>query len=902
MARHVLRGWLILWGIWAGASALAQSAVWERVVHNHGAPAQTQCDGPVPAKHGAVRDAAGNLYVTGCVTVGANIDILTIKYANDTGAILWQNRYNGPANRDDAGVAMALSQDGGVVVTGRSHNGISQDLIVLRYAADGTLLWRAIFDGPAGKNDAGQAVAIDGQGAVIVAGKSANASNDDIITLKYDVAGNLLWQHRLDGGAGADIGSAVAIDGNGDVVVAGRTTVAPNDYDAIAFKLSGSRGELMWQNRFAGAAGKNDVAYALALDRDGNAIVAGYTTSLLTDMLVAKFSASTGAELWHAIINGIDDRNDIAYDVMLDSQGDVLVGGYMSNRLDVDAAVLRLSAATGQELWRTVLQGAGPGADQAYALAGDGGSGLIVTGIGVNTGGRAARLLAKLAMDSGQIQWQRIDTTTGGVNDVGSAVVADDNGNVLVAGQSGLARGFVPAKYKSNSGDEIWRGEMTRIPLAGSVNSDWTRLKRTVALDANGNIFMTTTVTNGVDKDMLTLKLAPDGTELWRSVLNGATLLRDDTAYALTLDAAGNAIVVGSSEASGNAAVVVKYAAADGRELWRTLFAPEGDGEYSVAKAVVTDATGHIFIAGFVQSAVTIDQDMLTAKLRADDGSIVWRARYRGENDSNEEALAIAVDASGNVAVAGYRIAPADGNLDMMVLKYATNGTELWANRYRSPGGGNDVAHDIVMNAAGDVLVTGYSGTAEAGDLLVAKYAAGGALEWMRLFDGAAHGADIGYGMSLAADGGVLVTGTSADGAGGASVLTMKYASDGVLVWSSTFPGLRGQAGAGYAIAQDPDGNAITCGYLNDIGGMADHILIKHAGRDGALLWFERYAGTGGGDDKCLAIATSQGFIHSVGTATPAGLPPAAIVRKIANSPVPSLTLLGVRSRKAHGM
>ncbi len=69
------------------------------------------------------------------------LDYYTAKYAAADGALLWEQRYNGPANNDDtmsqvspyAG-KLALTADGGAVVTGQSSNGSDFDYATVRYA------------------------------------------------------------------------------------------------------------------------------------------------------------------------------------------------------------------------------------------------------------------------------------------------------------------------------------------------------------------------------------------------------------------------------------------------------------------------------------------------------------------------------------------------------------------------------------------------------------------------------------------------------------------------------------------------------------------------------------------------------------------------------------------------
>src|SRR5690349_8355968 len=56
-------------------------------------------------------DSAGNVYVTGEMYTGTNFDHLTIKYDRD-GNQLWAAQYNGPANKNDQPIALAVDAVG----------------------------------------------------------------------------------------------------------------------------------------------------------------------------------------------------------------------------------------------------------------------------------------------------------------------------------------------------------------------------------------------------------------------------------------------------------------------------------------------------------------------------------------------------------------------------------------------------------------------------------------------------------------------------------------------------------------------------------------------------------------------------------------------------------------------
>ena len=115
--------------------------------------------------HALAIDSQGNVVVTGASTApGVGGDIYTAKYAAATGALIWENRYNGEGNAEDTGMAVAVDAGGNVLVVGIAYEGTntSNDIYLAKYAAaDGALLWEKKHNGPAFGNDLGGSVAVD---------------------------------------------------------------------------------------------------------------------------------------------------------------------------------------------------------------------------------------------------------------------------------------------------------------------------------------------------------------------------------------------------------------------------------------------------------------------------------------------------------------------------------------------------------------------------------------------------------------------------------------------------------------------------------------------------------------------------------------------------------------------
>jgi hypothetical protein len=239
-------------------------------------------------------DKDGNVVVTGSSNGGApssggtSWDYYTAKFAVADGRLIWEKRYNGPGNSADWPSAVAVDGIGNVVVTGYSGFGGIYDYATVKYAAaDGALLWEKRYDGPANSQDEAGAVVVDTSGNVVVTGISVgNGTGVDCYTAKYATAdGALLWEQRYDGPAsGDDSAAAVAVDDHGNVVVTGTSFNASNQ-DMYTAKYAATDGALLWERRYNGPANGHDYSDGLALGPNGMVAVTGgsYTGRTYTD-------------------------------------------------------------------------------------------------------------------------------------------------------------------------------------------------------------------------------------------------------------------------------------------------------------------------------------------------------------------------------------------------------------------------------------------------------------------------------------------------------------------------------------------------------------------------------------------------------------------------------------------
>jgi hypothetical protein len=88
---------------------------------------------------------------------------------------------------------------------------------------------------------------------------------------------NLGWHDTYDGGiGGADTGTALLVDPQGDILVAGESTDVGGTSDLHIRKLSRVDGHQLWESRWGDPGGNDMAMIELAFDPLGDIVVGGY--------------------------------------------------------------------------------------------------------------------------------------------------------------------------------------------------------------------------------------------------------------------------------------------------------------------------------------------------------------------------------------------------------------------------------------------------------------------------------------------------------------------------------------------------------------------------------------------------------------------------------------------------
>lgn len=703
-------------------------------------------------------DNVGNIYVTGMnAEANTGLDYITVKY-NSAGVTQWIARYNGPGNDDDTPLTIVMDASGNVYVTGASI-GLSYDYATIKYNSAGVQQWAARYNGTGNSEDVATALAVDGNGNVYVTGKSwGTTANHDYATVKFNSSGAQLWVNRYNGPANNfDGATALAIDAVGSVYVTGNSgTIKYNNLGIQQWLIS-----------------HDGTTAVFAIDATNNVFVIGVKTtsgyanfkynSAGVEQSVTRYSVTAGIPA-AKFVYALDGSNSV---YMLGSSNDYIASKYNS------IGVLQ---------WTARYNGAGYGLDQAVALAVDVDGNVYVTGWSQKIKTVDRDFVTIKYNNAGVVQWMTWYNGSENSNDVPVAIAVDAGGNVYVAGSSrvmGAADDYITVKY-NRGGVEQW---VARYNGPQKFDDRATAL----AVDAAGNVYVTgQSQESSTNSDFATIKYSAAGIEQWAARYNGLGNFID-VSNAIAVDAAGDVYVSGKSVGSTLISdyVTVKYNSA-GTQQWIARY--NGSGNYTdEAKALAVDASGNVYVTGFSLGSTT-NYDYATIKYNAL-GIEQWIARYSGSGNNIDVAQALALDAEGNIYVTGYSSKSSGTGVDhdYATVKYNNAGTQLWIAHYNGASNTNDDAKAIAIDATGNVYVMGQSSAFNAIKWITIKYHHTGAEQWIASYQGPTNTA-IPAALAIDAAGSVYVTGWSegANSANWSNYTTIKYTSTTVMVNEKT--------------------------------------------------------------------------------------------------------------------
>ncbi|MGC4040146.1 MAG: T9SS type A sorting domain-containing protein [Flavobacterium sp.] len=273
-----------------------------------------------------------------------------------TGDLQWQKNLGGPG--DDFVRDIKQTPDGGYIVIGYSSSNLPnghgmKEVYLVKISSTGVIQWWKPFGGS--NDDLGNSVALTPDGGYIITGTTkssdgnftSNHGMSDIFAIKINSIGTIEWQKTM-GGSNEDFGqsiialpdgsyvlSAASSSSNGDI-----TTTNRGSTDLWIAKLD-TTGNIVWQKSFGGSSSDCYDGSRISQTSDGGFVICGSTTSGsgdasgnhgsgIEDIWVVKLD-SDGTKQWHRCFGG--GGEDYGYSIIETSDKGYMVSGM--GRVDV---------------------------------------------------------------------------------------------------------------------------------------------------------------------------------------------------------------------------------------------------------------------------------------------------------------------------------------------------------------------------------------------------------------------------------------------------------------------------------------------------------------------------------------------------------------------------------------
>lgn len=424
-----------------------------------------------------------------------------------------------------------------------------------------------------------------------------------------------------------------------------------------------------------------------------------------------------------------------------DARGDTDAGLDAHVDADADAAI----TYTGNHIWSKLFGSNASSSVSGAGVAADSAGNVFVTGTltgdadfggGVLTGVGGDVFIAKFTKDGNHLWSKKFGDT-----DVQSAgqIALDAAGSVFVGGNfNGVidfgggsltsAGGFdiFVAKFDAN-GSHVWSksfGDPTYQSIGGLAlaGSDIVLIgEKSGSVDFGGGAL--------TGRNYLVKLAGANGTHVWsQQSTSGAGFVPK----ALTVDSTGNIVGAGQlgstldwgggvlTTAGGDDVLVIRFDAT-GNTLWSKRF---GDDQFQDARAVVTSATGDIFLTGRLSGTLDFGIGAMTfptggtayvAKLDKT-GAALWSKSYPVTAGGLASSTLLAIDVFGNIAVSGNTHDAIDfgggplpcntSTTNLFVAKLDTTGKHVWSKGWATGGGGTAGPGDVNFDATGNLLFT----------------------------------------------------------------------------------------------------------------------------------------------------------------------------------------------------
>ena len=392
------------------------------------------------------------------------------------------------------------------------------------------------------------------------------------------------------------------------------------------------------------------------------------------------------------------NQTDFAKGIVIDATGNSYVTGTAFNGSNFDIVTVKYDA-DGGFVWSNIYNGPANGWDDATGIVINSNNDVIIGGFHQVSGSDYDIFCYKLNGTTGLQDW--LYTYNGTANfDLCNAITIDNNDNVILGGArevSATNKEFVTISV-SPTGVQNWLMTYTSGTNRDVIND--------VTTDDLNNVYVTGESWGGGNNlDYYTIKYTPAGAQIWARRFDGANSI--DIPKAITVDNNGNTYVVGTSYRNVTIEEDIMLIRMDnnGIVLWNSVYGGTSQ-DFDSPSDVQVDDFGNIYVAGKVKN-LGHGEDFLIARYRPN-GQLHWDYIYQSPTNGYDEAKRVFINSDFEVFASGYSNITGN-NDDYITVKIDTLGNEEWFTRFNGPASASDQMVDFKVDIDGNIFVTGSS-------------------------------------------------------------------------------------------------------------------------------------------------------------------------------------------------
>lgn len=712
--------------------------------------------------------------------------------------------------------AMRAQDDGKVVICGsfRSIGGVVRNRIAR--LDDGGLVDHTFGSGLAGANGSVFAVAIQGDGKVLIGGDFTSVNG----VARSRIA-RLNSDGTLDMGFGDELADlngsvrALAVQSDGRVVIGGMFT----SVNGVAHhRIARLHGDGMLDTSFgSGLAGGDAAVYTVAVQSDGKVLIGGEFSSVNDTESHRIARLDSDGTLDTGFVSGLAEAINRVSALALQSDGGIIIGGNFNTSLySVPGNVARLkSDGTLDMTFGSGLAGAN---FSVSAVALQSGGKVLIGGVFTTVNGAVRGRIARLNSDG------TLDASFGsglaGANGTVSAVAVRSDGGIIIGGTLTLVNGFSRSRIARLNSDgtlDMVFGNAMR-GANGSISA--------VAVQSDGKVLIggDFTTINGMTRNRIA-RLNRDGTlesdfGNWLTGVNG-------TVYSVAVQSDGKVLIGGGfTTVNGTTRNCLARLNSDG--TLDTAFGNGLAGANGIVRKVSVQSDGKVLICGGFTIVNGTTRSRL-ARLNSDGTLDTTFAEMPTGADLGVNAMAVQGD--GKVLIGG-RFSSVSGAPPLGIARFNSDGA-LDTSFGAGMTGADDTVTAMALQSDGKVIVGGLfvsvNGSARG---RIARLEGDGTLD-AGFGNGLAGANNNVLAVAVQGDGKVLIGGNFTTVNGVARNYIARLNSDGTLD-TSFGNGLGGASGSVFAVVVQDDGKVLIGGFFTTVNGTPRN-RIARLNSDGTL-------------------------------------------------------------------